>query len=351
MSGRPRTPLGDVLDLESVERHVAAGMIARKVNADGFTLLNYTARAQYTATWDRETITCRGLVVAPDGTIQSRPFPKFWNVYEHAAPGLPDLPVEPFTVQEKVDGSLIIVSVTDDGSPMVTTRGAFDSEQAVAAVDLLPALPEPGVTWLLELVAPWNRIVVDHGDRTELVFLAAIDNATGADVDAQLWPGAVARTYDGLEDIDAIVARLATLGPDEEGFVIRYASGVRAKAKGAEYTRIHKLLTGLSARTIHDLLATGAGLDEVLAGVPDELYAWVRATADDLTARFAGIEAEARAVHDRVVGLPTRKDQALAIVDHPQKAVVFAMLDGKPHAPAIWHQLRPEADLTFTSDE
>lgn len=341
----------DVLDVENLRRHVADGLIARKENAAGYALFNYTAKAQYTGTWDRETCTCRGLVVAPNGRIQSRPLPKFWNIYEHASPNLPDLPVEPFTVHEKVDGSLIVVSTLDTGDPLVTTRGSFDSAQALAAAEILPAQPPPGVTWLLEFIAPWNRIVVDYGELTDLVFLAAIDNSTGLDVDHHGWVGPCARTYDGLDDFDTIMARLATLGPNDEGFVLRFASGMRAKAKGDEYARLHKLLTGVSARTIHDLLAKGTGLDDVLNRVPDEFYAWVRDTADGLVRQYEAIEAEAARRHDLVADLPTRKDQALAIKDYPHKSVVFSMLDGKDYSPAIWRQIRPEADRPFVMDE
>lgn len=341
------TPLADVLDVDNLERHVAEGLIASKVNDAGLRLLNYTARAQWAQAWDRETMTCRGLVVAPDGTIQSRPFPKFFNLAEHESPAIPDLPVEPFTVHEKVDGSLIIVSAGEAG-PVVTTRGSFDSRQATEAATMLatgqwPTPPE-GQTWLMELVAPWNRIVVDYGDRTDLVFLTAIDNATGADVAAD-WPGAVARTYDGLDEFDAIADRLASLGPNDEGFVLRFASGMRAKAKGAEYVRLHRLLTGVTARTIHECLSNGSGIGDLLERVPDEFYAWVKRTADDLSAQFDVIEGHARNRLDEIRSLPTRKDQALAIKDYEHKGVVFAMLDGKPYDRPIWRNLRPAADL------
>jgi RNA ligase len=343
--------LAGVLDMDNLSRHVAAGLIACKHDPRGLRLYNYTAKAQYTKTWDRETLTCRGLVVSDTDEVMSRPFPKFFNLYEHESPDLPDLPVEPFTVHEKVDGSLIIVSTDRTGEPIVTTRGSFDSKQALEARHMLDTLPPPGQTWLLELIAPWNRIVVDYGDRTDLVFLAAIDNVTGHDVDVE-WGGPRATTYDGLDDFDVITERLAGLGPNDEGYVLRFASGMRAKAKGVEYARLHKLLTGVTARTIHECLSTGTGIGDLLDRVPDEFYGWVKRTADDLAHRYRQVELDAHANFVDVSGMPTRKDQAIAVKNHPHKGVVFSMLDGKDYSRAIWRTLRPDADVpTFTTEE
>jgi RNA ligase len=349
--------LGDLLDVDLLQRHVAEGLVAAKEDPiRGMTLFNYTPRAAYSGTWDPVTMACRGLVTRADGWIQSRPFPKFFNLSEHTSPALPDLPVGArFTVYEKLDGSLIIVSAGQDGL-VVTTRGSFTSKQAAAAEAMLlergsPG-PAPGTTWLLELIAPWNRVVVDYGERTDLVFLGAVDNETGDDFDFDpRWTGTAARVYDGLSDVAAVQARLSELGPNDEGFVIRFATGLRAKAKGDEYIRLHKLLTGVTSRTIYDLLRSGTGLDTILGGVPDEFYAWVRTTADELLAQRAAVEAAARATLERISGLPTRKDQAMAIADDPHKAVVFALLDGKDHDRAIWRGLRPERTLPYVVDE
>lgn len=88
------------LDMENLARHVAEGFIARCDGPDGMTLYNYTQRAQFAGAWDNETLTCRGIVLNADGTVQSRPFRKFFNLGEHASPNLPDLPLEPFEVYE-----------------------------------------------------------------------------------------------------------------------------------------------------------------------------------------------------------------------------------------------------------
>jgi len=82
---------------------------------------------------------------------------------------------------EKIGGS---------SGPAITIRGDPNGWWSVAGTALLRArysqtgVPE-GVTWLFEIVLPEDRVVVDYGDRRDLVRLSAIYIATGRDVD--LW--------------------------------------------------------------------------------------------------------------------------------------------------------------------
>lgn len=346
--------LSAVLDCANLDRHVAEGTVARKVGPDGFVLFNYTQKAQWSQAWDAESLACRGLVVDLDGFVQSRPFGKFFNIGEHASPNLADLPVEPFEVFEKLDGSLIVASTTDDGV-LMTTRGSFDSEQAIEAKRLWERdfgtveIPR-GETWCFEFIAPWNRIVVDYGERTALILLAQIDNVTGQDMPLRGWDGPTAHAFDGLTDFDAITEAMAGLTADEEGFVLRFESGFRAKAKGAEYLRLHKLLTGVSAKTIWECLANGTDLASMLDRVPDEFYAWVTATADELNVKYDEVLKAARARLAEIEHLPSRKHQAIAIADFEHKSVVFGLLDDKVVADRIWRTLKPDATRPFVMD-
>lgn len=337
--------LADVLDLDNLAARIASGHIAER-RAPGLRLWNYTAKAQYERAWDQETTRCRGLVATDEGVIVSRPFAKFFNVGEHAT-----LPAEPFDVYEKLDGSLIVVANGPDGL-CITSRGSFDSEQAHAARALwaerhadvkIPA----GQTWCFELIAPWNRIVVNYGDRADLVLLAVIDNDTGHDLPLPDWGGSVARTY-AFTDLDVITAMLTTLGPDDEGYVIRFrASGLRLKAKGEEYLRLHKLVTGCTARMIWEQLSTGTPLEPLLDRVPDEFNAWVRQTAGNLARSYAEIQELAQSRYAAIRALPTRKEQALAVADFAHRAVVFRMLDAKNYDDVIWKAIYPAAERPF----
>lgn len=335
--------LEDILDLENLSRRIAEGYISDRRNG-GLRLLNYTARAQYERVWDNETRKCRGLVTTEDGKIISRPFEKFFNVGEHES-----LPIEPFDVYEKLDGSLIVAATGPDGLS-ITSRGSFESDQAQAARRLWTSgiTPPPGQTWCLELLAPWNRIVVDYGGDESLVLLAAIDNETGRDVPLpEAWEGRTAKVFP-FSDMDEIMGRLSVLGPDEEGYVLRFRdSGLRVKAKGIEYLRLHRLVTGCTARAIWETLVSGENLDSLLDRVPDEFADWVRATAADLRREFAGIENEVTGKFNLVRSLPSRKEQAEAIAEFAHRAAVFRMLDGKSCSDLIWKSIYPPASSPF----
>ena len=87
-------------------------------------------------------------------------------------------------------------SLRRGGGIRLATRGSLNSDQATVATDIWQQ-KYPGVrfghdvTPLFEIVYPDNRIVTDYGDMRDLVLLAVIDMATGADLphEALDWPG------------------------------------------------------------------------------------------------------------------------------------------------------------------
>lgn len=338
------------LDWDKVAELVAGRYInAQRHPTAPLTIYNYTQKAQYERKWTPETIACRGLIMC-NGRIWARPFPKFFNLEEHGPDWTP--PPGAFTVTAKLDGSLGILYRDADGLS-VATRGSFTSEQAQHATRVLrtryAGLPwdVDRCTYLFEIIYPQNRIVVDYGDLDDLVLLAVIETATGRDLPLPAWfPNRVA-TYD-FADLAALRARPEA--PNEEGFVIRFADGQRVKVKFAEYVRLHRLVTGVTARAIWELLGAGGDLGEMLERVPEEFVAWVRQTADGLHEQRCAIEADALNLWNRVQSLPTRKEQAThpdMVADRSRAALVFALLDGKPIVPLIWKQLRPAHERPF----
>jgi RNA ligase len=124
----------------------------------------------------------------------------------------------------------------------------------------------------------------------------------------------------------------------------------RVKIKYAEYVRLHRLVTGLSARTVWEVLVAGGDLDALTQPLPDELHPWVRTVAEELAAavdaKAAAIEAAFTAI---VAGLPDgwgRREFAMAAVKHEDRGALFLRLDGKDYRPSLWQQVRPAGDLT-----
>lgn len=395
--------LADVMDVSLLAEMEAEGFVRRtqhpRLPLDN---LNYTARAQYGREWNEVTEQCRGLVVSrqDNPAIVGRPFRKFFNVGEHGdGDDFGALPVEPFEVFDKLDGSLIVVSLYA-GEVVISSRGSFWSDQAQAAGKLWRALyggrlaPEFGTTWCFEYIAPWNRIVVDYGVEEKLVFLAAIDNATGEDeIDFERnWAPKLfecVKRFDALDDMDQIIAMSSEDGhANEEGFVVRFESGMRAKVKHAEYVRLHRLLTGVTAKTIYKRLGIVAMRDhfdpkvvarslhcsveevialdnvvdpiaELLEHVPDEFYQWVRGITERI--KVAYDELVERVILDFGV-VSTQLDPTLEgrerksafaeiVKDHPEKHLLFGLVDGKPIEPHVWRMLEPQYEVPFKVDD
>lgn len=310
-------------------------------------IYNYTPKAQYDRIWNEATLVCRGLILDADRNVVARPFPKFFNLGEVEDQALPN---EPFEVYEKMDGSLGVLYWAN-GEPHMATRGSFASEQAIRANGLLrtkyaSALGKlsPGKTYLFEIIYPENRIVVNYGDREELVLLAIIDNATGEDLPLEDIGFPTAKLYHGIKDIHT----LKTLQEDNrEGFVIKFKGGARYKVKFGEYLRIHRIVTQISSIDLWEYLRAGMPFDEILDRVPDEFYQWVKSTKNDLEEKYRAIEAEAKAEF-RV--LETRKETALYFLSCKHPSVLFQMLDGRNHADAIWKKLRPAFSKPFANE-
>jgi RNA ligase len=217
---------------------------------------------------------------------------------------------------------------------------------------------DPDHTYLFEIVYQNNQIVVDYGGMDDLILLAVIQTATGQEVPLDrltAYPFPRVRRYDGIHDFDQLAHLMAEReGDNEEGFVVRFAGGLRVKCKLESYKRLHKLLTGVNARTIWEFVSRGEDLDTLLAHVPDEFYRWVLDERNRLEAQFRSIEAACRAMCSQVADIPDRKlraEMVLATGEH-NPYVVFRMLDDKPYAEAIWKLLKPGGgESTFRRDD
>jgi RNA ligase len=342
--------------LELIKQEVAAGYI-RAVTEDNLTIYNYTPMTQYSKHWNEATMMCRGLILDPDGNIVARPFPKFFNWGE--VPELHSRTNELVYVTEKMDGSLGILYNHPSGEVRVATRGSFSSEQAQWATQWLHspgiAIP-PGVTPLVEIIYPGNRIVVDYGDQEYLMGLAFLDNETGLDrpeFSFGDW---------NWEEVDEDVMVLDEVltdyeldgdwgGAYAEGQVVRFSTdNVRVKFKYDDYVRLHKLITGTNAKYIWQHMAVGDPMDRILDNVPDEFYKWAKGIIGDLTVHYSEIEAGCMAAFDNYRNAPDRKTFAELATKTKIPDILFAMYDNKPYEHLIWKRLKPAAERPFRTD-
>ena len=349
--------LHKLLDPDLLDQRIAEGYVTRRPHPEfPLHIYNYAARTQYDRAWDEVTTACRGLIVHADSReIVARPFSKFYNVGEHEPGSLPTRP--PDVVVDKLDGSLGVIHRTFDG-PAIATRGSFTSEQAQWATDWLRT-NHPGwhpplrATVLVEIIYPQNRIVVDYGDRAECVLLAVIENATGADLplDVAQWPGAVADRFPG-DDVDAVVAR-AEERDNTEGFVLVWhhegAPSLRVKCKSTTYTELHRIVTGLSNRSVWEHLAAGHDFDALVATVPDEFHTWLARVAAGLRADVETITTTAeRELAKALADAGGRDVERRVLAEHikttTHPGLCFALLDGKRIDAKVWRMVKPDRE-------
>ena len=398
--------LADLFPPADLQAEIDAGYVTRKQHPElPLSIYTYGRTCQYENHWTPVTTRCRGLVVDDtDGRIVAHCLPKFFNHSQHGighdfAPPLPD---EPFEIFDKEDGSYGSVFYYDNRW-YAASKGSFISEQARWAQAWLDraepsGLLIPGHTYLAEIIYPENRIVVNNGDERTLVLLAVYD-ADGVECSLEdyrkPWEtlgGRVVRSWKTLPLKELV--RLAdenmkldgtpATGTDAEGWVVRFASGLRAKTKIAEYVRHHRILTGTNARDVWQALgaqkfghmpakalgqALGCSPEEakqlagvysgalaaLLENVPDEFDAWVRSVCADLEAAFA--ELKARLLSEFEALAPLRDDRAAfaraaqAVEDRVVKSALFLLFDGKDIGLHLWRAVRPAAVDPFRADE
>lgn len=320
-------------------------------------IANYTQTTQFAGEWNECTKMCRGLILTTDGEVVARPFEKFFNVAQVEETKVENLPAEMPVITEKLDGSLGIL-YWDGDLPCMATRGSFDSDQAIWATNWIRRWwadtgKHKGIlkraTYLFEIIYRSNRIVVSYGDREECVLLSVrtLDGSElNHDVEARRLGLPYARIINNsLEELQAY----SKVAVNDEGFVLRYSNGLRAKMKNDEYVRLHRIVTSCSARRVWECLSAGMALEDWLERVPDELFAWADEKRKELNAQYFELFQRACEVKARVDGLPTRKDQALCLqAEYPDvQGLVFALLDGKSIRDMIWKRLRPEHERPF----
>ncbi len=353
---------------EEIKPYITEGLISEQIHPEDqhVRIFNYTQECQFAQKWDDVTLQCRGLILnVHTGECLARPFPKFFNYEEMIAKGMEVKIKEPLIVK-KYDGSLGILYWLN-GKPWIATRGSFTSEQAVWATNWIrkyvgtecedfffsTAEMEKSYTHLFEIIYPENRIVVNY-DFSGLVYLGSLHIPNSMFI--KLLPPTVIKSAEVISSHDwKTLGQLST--QNEEGFVVHCErTGQRLKIKFAEYVRLHKVMTGLSAIGIWESLAEEKPI--TLDNVPDEFFNWFTETKNRISDDYEMI-AEASIDHfariqelmdSALVGGGNRKEWAEQIKKMKYPGIGFAMLDNKPYSQIIWKMVRPKGQSVFKND-
>lgn len=310
----------------------------------------------------------RGLVLDRESkAVVATPFPKFFGVNDPDAGSIPD---ESFEVFDKLDGSLC-VCFFHGGVWRCATKGSFTSEQALWGQARLreintstPGVLVPGTTYCCEAIYPENRIVVSYApEHTGLWLLAAYDSDGRELSYEELYTVSAATRYKlrlvprrPFVSIAELLERARTLPPDEEGWVLRFASGLRLKLKGDAYLAIHRAVSRLTPLTVWEALASRDPtlVETMRQTLPEEFWVdfdrirsllWVAYTEHDVALRELVDETDG--LSDKELGLMLQNSAIRSIGgasfgSTPLSRLLFAARK-QPNRlpPKLWALVRP----------
>lgn len=352
------------MNMEEVKKRIDDGLInVRKHPFLDLWIYNYGHKTQYGGFWDEYTERCRGLITDGNGNILNNPFPKFFNLEEKEYTKIENLPSEIPKITEKIDGMLGIL-YEEGGKVAISTRGAFDSPFAIWATNWIRTKGyslgdfKNEYTYLFDIIYPDNKIIVDYKGRAELVLLAVRNNSSNDELDhikeAQRLGFSYAKEYyfDKIEDAVKYLESLK--GSEFEGFVIKFSNGLRIKIKSLDYKRLHKLLSGVSARYIWRSLRDTGSVESIIENVPDEFMQWVKniemelkVSKMEIMTKATNITLDAKKLENRVdqfnyISMRSEKDYGYGI----RKIAIF-LLDGNVGKAelAAWQLIKPSGEV------
>lgn len=337
----------DIMNRGLLREMVAAGYVKRNSHPDDVALeiWCYTHNAQFDNVWNEATTQARGLITYAEEVI-SRPFKKFFN-YEQHFNVYKKLPQGHGLIREKLDGSFgVLYRNPNTGEYGVSSKASFTSPQAQWATDYLRhqmnveymGLDTDRFTYLWEIIYPANRIVLPY-DYSGLVLLEVIHTESGETDHAEFQRLEalgirVPKVYDSrtidLADLSVLYQQVEDT---EEGFVVRYDNGVRIKVKGEEYLRLHRIVTGMSEKSIWEMLRDGkrAELIDTIKTMPDEFYGWAMGVINRLDAEYNEVmNNQIMPAYAQVKDMPRKEAAAFLKKNYkPVMGMVFAVLDNK----------------------
>lgn len=342
---------------KGLEDQITKGLVTRKEKGP-LCLYTYTQKCVFEKAWNPFTLMSRGLIL--DKSIQmvvATPLVKFFNLNEMSS----EIPNEPFTIFEKIDGSLIIAFFSE-GKWHCATKGSFDSDQAKYAEKFLQDHPvdmDECYTYLFELVCPENRIVVNYGKQKALYVLGAYGEYGEEHLPLDYkfpFAGFTGRTEYPLcpthshSSIEELVTISQTLSKNNEGFVVRFENGYRIKIKGEEYIRLHRIKSQITPLGIWDMMRNGDDLDIIRREIDEEMLV----DFDEIRTRLslqALSKLSAAKNHCMFCLLLDRKDFAMMVqrnVPQELRSICFMLYDSKSESEikkAIFKQIRPTNNI------
>ena len=297
-------------------------------------IYGYDNRKQSRKIWDNFNINMRGLIVDAEGNVEAMSFKKFFTFRNYLSPKLIALsegntlrlPQEDYTITEKVDGTMGLLYWIND-TPYIATQRSFKATNAQRASQILHSKYshlfdklDKSKSYIFEVLFPESRVLIDYGDREDLILIGVMDKTTGKE-ETHLYRNTgfpvakdYTQEYGHIKNFD----ELKSLNiPNLEGFVITYLeSGLKIKIKFPWFEEAHDILNDiiqysqsvrrfrmkfiklmsinrnlLSNLTIWECLQSGKSESEIFRKIPYDYYfhdfdAWFNSQLQQLFTDF-----------------------------------------------------------------
>lgn len=289
-------------NFEQLDKLVEQGYLSKKEDGD-LVLYNYSDKCTFEKKWNKHTENSRGTIYSKStGKIISQAFPKFFNFSELAVSKQRNILKQvDFLTMTKMDGSMGNVFF-HNGKWRVTTRGSFSSDQAIYATEVLLPMYEEELqqtsrkcTFLVEIIYPENRIIVNYGSQKELITLAGFYEGKEIDYTTLVFssPFPVVDTHQS-NSIEELIETVSKMPAQEEGFVVKLKSGERVKFKSPEYLKVARIITRMSPLTLWESMVDSKVSTELMMSIPEEFRDVYEQFQKELEAKYVQIEIQAR---------------------------------------------------------
>ena len=263
-------------------------------------------------------------------------------------------------ITEKLDGSMAILF--RDNGYKIATRGSFNSDQAIWATNYLNnnynlINLNNNLTLIFEIIYPKNRqistLVVDYGNREDLVLLAARDRFTGEYLEfypdlfnlANKYGFSLPKVYN-FAGVHSIIDEMHKIDANQEGWVAEFQDGSRWKFKGDRYCELHKLINGISFKNILQHMQGGT-IEEVKQSLPDEFIDEVDELVNLISSKYNEINSKINELYKLVPKDGSRKNFAHWCRSKHRKysGFLFSLLDGKDIENAVYKMIMSDYKL------
>lgn len=278
---------------------------------------------------------CRGIIMdsANNWEIVARPFDKFFNFGE---PGADGIDWKTARVLEKLDGTCCVLYYYEGWQ--VATLGSCDASGKVGDhnftfADLFwnafqekgyknPDLIWDGVTFIFELMTPYNRIVIPHKELDLILLGARLANGCESRVNPE--SGFEMVSAFALDTLDKVVKSFEGMDPlKQEGYVVVDANYNRIKVKHPGYVRIHQMKDSFTIKNIVNCVRNAEALEFV------NYFPEYRDLVNIIKESVFKLCQDCHDVYDITKDIPVQKDFAKQVEDFPYKGILFAVRNRK----------------------